>query len=481
MSVATSTISGFDYSRLSIPASVFEVLSYLIIVAAATLAFLAGWLTMNAAVVLTVFLLASLIVLSWIHLGQGRHPVFLFLCTLMLFQGGRLIAFCFGTLDDPFAVGLMREYPFSVSRGVSGLVLLCLALSAICVYAPCCWRYRRVPPPANSGVRQYLPYLYLVYFVSWPFLLYKNYLYYRYIQENGGYVAFFSDYANLVANVPVVVRLMALLPLPLLLLIFVFEQRKKLLYTVVALYFGGSIVLLLTGTRMGPFSLILTLWYIAKVKSGKPAHIWRLAALGALLVVVANVIALARFEEKVKSRMVVDAIGFVATQGISLGVTEIAVMRPELFRPYALSYLFHELQIEFVAADVSNYFRGRNFGYDVSVFLNPVLFSQGFATAGAYIGEAYVIGGLLGVVGISLLVGMGLRVLYQWGSNMKLLVLVAFIMPQALLLPRGFLLGFASSLLRAGMLLAPLAIGWALYQFPAKYLRTPPRVGTALQ
>ena len=30
------------------------------------------------------------------------------------------------------------------------------------------------------NVRQYLPYLYLVFFSSLPFLLYKNYLYYRY-------------------------------------------------------------------------------------------------------------------------------------------------------------------------------------------------------------------------------------------------------------------------------------------------------------
>ncbi len=48
----------------------------------------------NGAVIITVVLLGSLIVLSWIHLGHGRHPVFLFLCTLMLFQGGRLIVFC---------------------------------------------------------------------------------------------------------------------------------------------------------------------------------------------------------------------------------------------------------------------------------------------------------------------------------------------------------------------------------------------------
>ena len=363
--------------------------------------------------------------------------------------------------------------PFAVSRNVSGLVLLCLALSAICVYVPCRWNYRWVPPPSNTGVRHYLPYLYLVYFSSLPFLLYKNYLYFRYIQAHGGYVVFFSDYSSLAASVPFVVRILALLPLPTLVVLFVFETRKRLLYAVVTLYFISSAVLLLTGTRMGPFSLILTLWYVARIKSTKPAHIWRLAILAATLVIVANLIAVARFGEDIEGRAAADVVGFIATQGTSLGVTEVAVMRPGLFRPYVSSYLLHELQIEFVQADVSNYFRGRQFGYDVSVFLNPSLFSQGFATAGAYIGEAYVIGGILGVIVISLLIGGGLRFLYACSGNLKGLVLVAFVLPQAFLLPRGFLMGWASSLLRAFILLLPLVIGWSLYQFMTPVFKFP--------
>ena len=56
----------------------FEVLAYLVIVAAGSLAFLAGWLTVNGAVDLTALLLGSLIVLSWIHLGPsviGPKPI----------------------------------------------------------------------------------------------------------------------------------------------------------------------------------------------------------------------------------------------------------------------------------------------------------------------------------------------------------------------------------------------------------------------
>ena len=464
-----------DYARLRIPAAAFELLVCLVIVAAASLAFLAGWLTVKGAIVLTVLLLGSLIVLSWIHLGQGRHPVFLFLCTLMLFQGGRLLAYCLGSMSDPLSIGLMREFPFAVSRNVSATVLLCLALSALCVYIPCRWNFRSVPPPLNTAARRYLPYLYLVYAGSLPFLFYKNYLYFRYIQENGGYIAFFSDYANLVANVPLIVRLMALLPLPVLLLIFVFETQKKLLYAVVILYFAGSIVLMLSGTRMGPFSLVLTLWYVASTKSGKTPRVWRLALLATVLIVVANLIALARFGEDIEGRSAVDPVSFVATQGVSLGVSEVAIMHADAFRPYVFSYLLHELQIEFVQADVSNYFPGRQFGYDVSVFLNPALFSQGFATSGAYPGEAYLWGGIAGVVAISLLIGRGLRLLYECSSNIKLLAVVAFVLPQVLLLPRGFLLGWLSSLLRAFLVLMPMALGWCLYNFVIRHLQASPR------
>ena len=86
----------------AVPAAAFEVLGYLCVVAVGTLCFLLGWLTPNEAGVLTVLLLSFLIVLAWKRFDQGRHPCFLFLCTLLFFQGGRLIGFCLGVTPDPF-------------------------------------------------------------------------------------------------------------------------------------------------------------------------------------------------------------------------------------------------------------------------------------------------------------------------------------------------------------------------------------------
>ena len=472
MSTAAPSYPIPAYGSLRLPAA-FEVLAYLAVVAVATLCFLAGWLAVNGAVVLTVVLLATLIVMSWINLGHGRHPCFLFLCTLMLFQGGRLIAYCLGSISDPFLVEVMVDAPFGISRSDAGIVMLCIALSAICIYAPCRWNYRRIPPPSDLNVRRYLPYLYLVFLSSLPFLLYKNYLYYRYIQGHGWYTVFYNDYDRLAASVPLVVRVVALLTLPVLVAIFVFETRKKFLYTVVALYFCSSIVILLTGTRMGTFSLILSLWYVSRIKSTKDARVWRLVVLAAALVVVANLIGLARFGEEIEGRSAIDPVAFIATQGVSLAVTEVAVIHRNLFEPYVFSYLLHELQIEFVSSDVSSYFRGRQFGFDISVFLNPYLFAQGYATSGAYVAEAYVIGGTFGVIVISLLIGGGLRFVYACSRNATKLVLVALVLPQVLLMPRGFLLGWGSTLIRAVILLVPLVLGWSLYQFVTSVVKNP--------
>ena len=151
---------------LAVPPAAFEVLGYLCVVAVGTLCFLIGWLTPNQAGALTVLLLSFLIVLAWKRFDQGRHPCFLFLCALLLFQGGRLLGFCLGVTPDPLEIELFTPAPFSIPREEAGIVLLAIALSAICVYAPCRWNYRRIQPPGDQAVRRYLPYLYVVFFFA---------------------------------------------------------------------------------------------------------------------------------------------------------------------------------------------------------------------------------------------------------------------------------------------------------------------------
>ena len=77
----------------------------------------------------------------------------------------------------------------------------------------------------------------------------------------------------LAATVPMPVRLIALLDLPVFLAIFVIEKRKKRLWTITALYFGVAGLYLATGSRGGTLSLALALWYVARIKSSKRTRI----------------------------------------------------------------------------------------------------------------------------------------------------------------------------------------------------------------
>ncbi len=456
---------------LSVPTAAIEVLGYLCVVALGTLSFVIGWLTPNQAGVLTVLLLSLLIVLAWKRFDQGRHPCFLFLCTLLLFQGGRLIGFCFGVTPDPLVIDLFTPAPFSIPREDAGIVLLAIALSAICVYAPCRWNYRRIQPPGEQAVRQYLPYLYVVFFFTISAALVKNYLYLQYALEHG-YLSFFNDYYRLAATIPLPVRLVALLDLPVFIAIFVIEKRKKPLWVTTALYLGVATLYLATGSRGYTLSFALALWYVARIKSSKPTRILVPLLLVAILICVAVVVDAARQSGAGDQRYYLGPIQFIAQQGNSLNVTELAIKYKDLFRPHIGSYLFNELWGAFVPADISRYVPGRSLSWDLVVFLNPSLSGLGFGTGGSYLGEMYLLGGLGGVIGLSLVLGYGLNLMYACGSNAWALIVVALILPDFLLMPRGDNVEWSSALMRNAILFCPLLVGWWLFSLLSS-LRSP--------
>jgi oligosaccharide repeat unit polymerase len=457
-----------------VPTAAFEVLGYLCVVAVGTLSFVIGWLTPNQAGVLTVLLLSLLIVLAWNHFDQGRHPCFLFLCTLLFFQGGRLIGFCLGVTPDPFAIELFTPAPFSIPREDAGIVLLAIALSAICVYAPCRWNYRRIPPPGDQAVRRYLPYLYVVFFFTISASLVKNYLYFRYAQDHG-YLAFFNDYYRLAATIPLPVRLVALLDLPVFVAIFVIEKRKKLLWVTTALYLGVATLYLATGARGYTLSFALALWYVARIKSSKPTRILVPVLLVAVLICVAVVVAASRESATGEPYSILGPAEFVAQQGNSFSVTELEVKYQDLFRPHIGSYLFNELWGAFVPYDISRYVPGKSLSWDMVVFLNPSISGMGFGTGGSNLGEMYLVGGLGGVVVLSLVLGYGLNLLYACASNAWVLIVVALILPDFLLMPRGDNVAWLSTLMRNAILFCPLLVGWWLFSLLSSLRGPSPR------
>jgi oligosaccharide repeat unit polymerase len=442
---------------------VIEGFAYLAIVAAATLGFLMGWLTCNQAAVVTAALLLSLLSLAWHRFDGGRHPCFFFLCMLTLFQGGRLIAYCAGGETDIFRITLMTSEPFDVSRNVVALTLLSIALSAICFYAPCRWNYRSLPPLRSGSFARFLPYLYLLFCLSVPVQVYKNFCYYQYAKDHGGYLVVFIDHGGMAASIPMAVRAVSLISLPAFVGIFVLERRKRFLRTATAVYFAIAGPILLMGSRGGIFSLVLALWYVAKVKSGERARLYSAGLLGAALVLAGSLIGSFRAADAGSSAFDGPS-QFVAGQGSSINITEVAIAYRRQFAPRIFYNLADELRSAFFPTDHMAYVAGKNFDADVSMFLNPAAYQLGSGSGSSYLAEAYLAGGLPGVAIISALLGTLFHGMNVYARNPFGLFLIAMILPDMLLMPRGGLLDWVSAALRVALSVLLLLAGWYFYR-----------------
>ncbi len=448
-----------------------ELLGYLASIAGATLCFLPGWLSCDQAAVCTLLLLASLLALAWRQFDGGRHPCFFFLCMLTLFQGGRIVAYCAGGVTDIFRVTLMTQYPFDLSRNVAGLALLSIALSAVCIYAPGRWHHRasyssgRLPgqPPGSESFSRFLPYLYLLFWLSMPVQLYKNFCYYQYASDHGGYLVVFTDHGGMAASVPWPVRAVSLLSLPVFVGIFILEKRKRLLRLATIVYFAITAPILLLGSRGGIFSLVLALWYVAKVKSGRRARWHSVALLGAGLVLAGSFVGWFR-SGKADASALAGPSQFIAGQGTSLNVTEVAIAYRQHFAPHIFFNLADELRSGFFPTDHRAYVAGKNFDADVSMFLNPAAYQMGSGGGSSYVAEAYLAGGLGGVAIVSLLLGVLFHKLHTYARNPVGLFVAGMILPNMLLMPRGGLLDWVSGALRDGLSVLLLLAGWYGYR-----------------
>ncbi len=397
-------------------------------------------------------------------LRSGTPPVFPVSLRVDHTASGKVYRLLCRYQPYPLRIGSITAFPFDISRAQAGTVLLCLALSAVCIYAPCRWNYRRIAPPSGRPVRKYLPYLYLVFYGTLPIQLFKNYRYYEYIRENGGYLQFWISHGDVASTVPWLVRAIVLITLPAFVAIFVFERRKKWLYVTTVSYFATSVFTLLIGLRGGLFALILVLWYVAAMKSRRKSRAVAVAALALALIVAGGAIQTLREDtDTTLADYTFAPVEFLNLQGNSLEVTSAAVKYRQQLAPYAFSYLWNELQDAFVPRDVQDYAPGRRLSYDVTVLLNPVAFSRGRGTAGSYLAELYLLGGIPGVILLSLLIGSGLHLLYRLSRHPRSLFVGAMILPVIVIMPRGQLLDWASDLLKTGLSLIILWLGWQFY------------------
>lgn len=352
---------------------------------------------------------------------------------------------------------------FDPSREVQGITLLCVALAALSIYAPSRWTFRRVALPDIASVQRYLPYLYLLYFISLPVQMFKNYRYYQFAQEHGGYLSIFLSHAAITSTVPFIVRIVPIISFPVFIALFAFERRKPYIYVVTMLYFATASLLLALGARGGTISLVLVLWWVARVKSDRRSRVVSLVILAIALLFVGDAIRRSREnDEQASASFAVDA---VLNEGAPLNMTEMAVQFRSSFSRYSVSYLLREMQNAFVAGDKATYYRGESMDADASVLLNPIAFSQGAGVASSFIGEAYVLGCIPLVVIISLVIGFALSAFYRYSTNSLVLFLFALSLPEILLMPRAQLFDWASVLIRNSISVVLLVLVWRIFAF----------------
>lgn len=423
-----NTCSGTSKANL---VSVLEVAAYVFLLVLGAIALEMNYIGISTATDLATLMLIALLTLAWKRFDGGRHPCFLFLGMLLIFQAGRLLGHAMGILPDPFRIELQTAIPFDVSKTSAQLTICLILMSAVCIYAPCRWSFR--PVRLNPGWEQrWRSAAYGLFLLTFPAVLYKNYQYLSFVRSHGGYLAIYTDSNAVLSTVGTLVRMISLIADNSFLVLFIIERRPRRLFWISLLFFTSSTLELLLGFRGKVFLLVLTLWYLHTLKTGKAFRVLPLvmSAIGVSLVAVL----IANFRENQDIALLSPA-GFISGQGVSMQVTELAIEFKRIFEPHAITYLWNELQAGFYPG--AHFAPGQIFGNDLSIALNAKAYDMGFGTGSAYLAEAYLAGGTLFVGIASLLIGITLRILHSCGQEFLGASITATLLPAFIYMPRS--------------------------------------------
>jgi hypothetical protein len=388
-----------------------------------------GALGLDACIWVTLSLLLTMLLLSWKRFEGGRHPCFLFLGMLLIFQGGRLVGFAAGLIDNPMQIVVSVAMPLSISTSTAETTLLLIALSAILIYAPC-----RLGAPSRGfwagNARQWLPGLYVLVALTLPFALYKNLMYLTYIRAHGGYLAVFTDNAGVLASAGWVARTVSTINETAILTAYILETRRGRRNLILILFFSMAALDLLIGFRGKFFAEAISIWYINNLRTGRRFRLIPLT----IIAVAASVgaVLIAGFREN-QSVALLSPLGFLVTQGVSMNVTEAAVQYHHLFSRFGWDYLWNGLLNGVTPVGPGT---GKLWTWDLTVFLNPVAFEHGYGTASSYLAELYLFAGLPAVIFGSLVIGYCLNLLHRASARLWGALLLAFVLPSVIYLPR---------------------------------------------
>lgn len=438
-----SLMNKLSEKSICIRGPVFEAVICLIFLAIQALIICMDAISLEWLIRINSIFLLWLFLAAWKRFAGGMHICFLFIGMILLFQSGRLLAFTFNPLFgntpdllDPFRFVLMREVPFDISRETAEMTMLAIVSSAVFIYLPCSIRFKSIRL-SNTLTSSFMRGLYRIYFLTFPFLLYKNIRYFLFIRDHGGYLALYLIRDQILSSVDIVTRLLSLAASLTFIIIFLFEYDKKRIQLITFTYFVVSILDLLIGMRGKVFTLLLSLWFIQNLKTGKRFHLYRITIIGALLAYTAMFAANFRENQDLK---LLSPLSFISAQGISMQVTEAVVGYRRDFIHNPFMYLIHEIEAPFFPTSQVSEPSGESLAGDLTPYLSSRAAAEGYGTGSSYIAEAYLFGGLCGVIIISFAIGCFLAWMHSFCKSTIGALFLAYTMPTLIYLPRSGLL-----------------------------------------
>lgn len=338
-----------------------------------------------------------IVALNWHEHRGGRSASFIFLVLGYLFLCGRAFPALVGEESQLAKVGF-GEFVVATDTVTTYVFLVLTSFFFVHVGSILPRAPKRVLTKYHCDAKIY----WMIFILLLPAYVYKNAYYFNYIMTHGGYLAIYQD-SSFIEGVGTLVRVGALMCLAAFTLYFYHEadekkSRRALIYFVTV--FASE---LLVGLRGKFFVVCLIFFLFYKLRFGGKFHLRGLLILLATVVVIAIGVEIAR-EQKGESTIGGSfLVGFLVQQGVTAGVSLIAMSDSSYYDHHAWSYFWHQFVAPFYSqSDVP---MGWFLANDIAMRNIPTAYALGFGTGSSYLAELLLLGGWVGVCVGSLAIG----------------------------------------------------------------------------
>lgn len=394
----------------------------------------------------------------FIMFGKSWHPIFIFIGTLTLFQGGLIISSIFHNINLSY-VSLMGANIF-LKKNTVRLTILLISLSywfaLIGAYLGSRDKIKiKNLKKAKNYDYNFLKQLFLViFFIAMPFYIYKQFIYFSYFLKYG-YLAFYQS-TKFIKEAGFLVRSFSFLVPIAFLGYFFLEKNKKLILLICLVYFIITIPILISGFRGLFFGFWLTVFLFYKQKFNNKLSFKALFILVVVISITGLLISFMRDNVSPNVEFILNKnpiLEFFKQQGVSFYVTAMAIEFKHEFAPNILKYLMWEPISAIFSTALS--VPGRAFGTDLMIKINYDGYLMGYGTGSSYLAEAYLLGGSMAVCLTSFFIGYISNKLYKnfEYANIYIKILIFTVIQYIFFLPRDLLLMPLAQAIKVGIYL----------------------------